>query len=75
MKFSYIYGGDQGAGSRTQYFNEVPAGYTSNPNSAMMDDLNVLLSLFNGRLNIKRKIIKSQCKFEITRLEKNDCYK
>lgn len=38
MRFSYLYG-DQGAGSRTQYSNEVPAGYPSGQNSAMMDDL------------------------------------
>ena len=53
MKFSYIYGGDQGAGSRTQYFNEVPAGYSSNQNSAMMDDLKVLLSLWNIEAKFK----------------------
>ena len=58
MKFSYIYGGDQGAGSRTQYFNEVPAGYTSNPNSAMMDDLKVLFGdiKFKSKYKSKQKV-------------------
>lgn len=57
MKFSYIYGGDQGAGSRTQYFNEVPAGYTSNPNSAMMDDLKVFFGVYNFNPNTRTKTI------------------